>query len=62
MWRIGAWLWGRAVDEYVLLWKHALAGLGGGVHYHAARIPGGEGAPSLGRFYPHLNIQLGYAF
>lgn len=53
---------GASVGYSLLLWNRVLAGLGGGVQYHAARIPGGDGPPSFGRFYPQLEIQLGYAF
>jgi hypothetical protein len=53
---------GASVGYTFLLWKHLLAGLGAGVQYHAARIPGGEGKPSFALLYPHLDIQLGYAF
>lgn len=49
---IGAGLIGRSV----------LLGGGGGLQFHAAHIPGGGGAPSFARLYPHLDIQLGYAF
>ena len=53
---------GASVGYSFLLWKHLIAGLGFGAQYHAARIPGGEGKPSFGLFYPHLDVQVGYAF
>ncbi|MEP7126735.1 MAG: hypothetical protein ABJE95_37745 [Byssovorax sp.] len=53
---------GASVGYTLLLWKHVLAGLGGGLQYHAARIPRGEGPPSFGRLFPQLEIQVGYAF
>ena len=53
---------GASVGYSLLLWNHVLAGLGVGVQSHAAGIPGGEGTPSFARLYPHLDIQLGYAF
>ncbi len=53
---------GLSVGYSWLFNESVLFGLGGGVQYHAAKIPGGDTPPSFSRFYPHLDIQLGYAF
>jgi hypothetical protein len=53
---------GLSVGYSALFGDSVLFGLGGGVQFHAAKIPGGSTPPSFARFYPHLDIQLGYAF
>jgi len=47
---------------YNLVGAVVFLGLGMGVQYHAAHIPGGDTPPSFSRFYPQVEIQLGYAF
>jgi hypothetical protein len=56
------WAAGLSVGYSILLGRSVLVGAGGGLQFHAAHIPGGGGAPSFARLYPHLDIQLGYAF
>ena len=53
---------GVSVGYSALLTESVLLGGGFGAQYHAARIAGGEGPPSFSRFYPQLDIQLGYVF
>jgi hypothetical protein len=56
-------IWAAGLSAgYSLLFGPVLVGLGGGLQFHAAHIPGGAGAPSFARLYPHLDIHLGYAF
>jgi len=45
-----------------MITKSVLLGGGLGIQYHAARIPGGDTPPSYSRFYPQVEIQLGYVF
>lgn len=69
--------WGRRKDERIagpisaagvsvgysaLLGSSVLLGGGFGLQVHAAKIPGGDGPPSFSRFYPQVEIQLGYVF
>lgn len=56
------WAFGESVGWTWRVADVILLGLGGGVQYHAARIPGGSGPPSFGRIYPQLDIQAGWAF
>lgn len=56
------WAFGQSVGYSIVVAERVLLGLGVGVQYHAARIPGGDGPPSFGRLYPQLDIQAGYAF
>ena len=56
------WAAGLSVGYSVLAFRSLLLGLGGGLQFHAAHIPGGGAAPSFARLYPHLDIQVGYAF
>ena len=53
---------GASVGYSALLGGPVLLGGGLGVQYHAAKIPGGEGPPRFSRFYPQVEIQLGYVF
>ena len=52
---------GASVGYSTFLGKSVLLGGGLGMQYHAAKIPG-EGPPRFSRFYPQVDIQLGYAF
>jgi len=56
------WAAGASVGYTALLTRAVFLGLGMGVQYHAAQIPGGDTPPSFSRFYPQVEIQLGYAF
>jgi hypothetical protein len=56
------WAVGASVGYSALLTRALLVGLGLGLQYHAAHIPGGDGPPSFSRPYPQVEIQLGYAF
>jgi hypothetical protein len=53
---------GVSVGYSALLGSSVLLGGGLGFQYHAARIPGGDGPPSFSRYYPQVDIQLGYLF
>ena len=53
---------GASVGYSALLGSSVLVGGGLGLQYHAAKIPGGEGAPRFSRYYPQVDIQLGYLF
>lgn len=52
---------GLSVGYSGLIGRHVLLGGGLGAQYHAAKIPG-EGPPRFSRFYPQVEIQLGYVF
>jgi len=39
-----------------------LLGGGLGLQYHAADIPGGSGPPRFSRYYPQVDINVGYLF
>ncbi len=52
---------GVSVGYSALLGDSVLLGGGLGLQYHEARIPGGNGPPSFSRYYPQVDIQLGYA-
>lgn len=52
---------GASVGYSALLGDSVLLGGGLGVQYHEARIPGGDGPPRFSRYYPQVDIQLGYA-
>jgi hypothetical protein len=52
---------GVSVGYSALLGESILLGGGLGLQYHEARIPGGDGAPRFSRYYPQVDIQLGYA-
>jgi hypothetical protein len=52
---------GMSVGYSALLGDSVLLGGGLGIQYHEARIPGGEGPPRFSRYYPQVEIQLGYA-
>ncbi len=56
------WAVGASVGYTLLVSRAVFVGLGAGVQYHAAQIPGGEQPPSFSRLYPQIEIQLGYAF
>jgi hypothetical protein len=53
---------GASVGYSTLLGGSILLGGGLGIQYHAAKIPGGDGPPRFSRFYPQVEIQVGYAF
>jgi len=53
---------GVSVGYSALLGESVLLGGGLGVQYHAADIPGGDGPPRFSRYYPQVDIQLGYVF
>ena len=53
---------GTSVGYSTLLGSSVLLGGGFGIQYHAAKIPGGEGPPRFSRYYPQVDIQLGYLF
>jgi hypothetical protein len=53
---------GASVGYSALLGSSVLLGGGFGLQYHAAKIPGGEGPPRFSRYYPQVDIQLGYLF
>jgi hypothetical protein len=53
---------GASVGYSALLGGPVLLGGGLGLQYHAAKIPGGDGPPRFSRFYPQVEIQLGYVF
>lgn len=53
---------GVSVGYSILLGSSVLLGGGMGLQIHAARIPRGDGPPSFSRFYPQVEIQLGYVF
>lgn len=52
---------GVSVGYSALLGESILLGGGLGIQYHEARIPGGDSAPRFSRYYPQVDIQLGYA-
>ena len=52
---------GVSVGYSALLGDSVLLGGGLGLQYHEARIPGGDGPPRFSRYYPQVDIQLGYA-
>lgn len=52
---------GASVGYSGLITRSILLGGGLGIQYHAAKIPG-EGPPRFSRFYPQVEIQLGYVF
>ena len=52
---------GVSVGYSALLGEAILLGGGLGIQYHAAKIPG-EGPPRFSRFYPQVEIQVGYVF
>jgi hypothetical protein len=52
---------GVSLGYSALLGESILLGGGLGLQYHEARIPGGDGAPRFSRYYPQVDIQLGYA-
>lgn len=53
---------GVSAGYSALLGSSVLLGGGLGVQYHAAKIPGGGGPPRFSRYYPQVDIQLGYLF
>jgi hypothetical protein len=53
---------GTSVGYSALLGSSVLLGGGFGIQYHAAKIPGGDGPPRFSRYYPQVDIQLGYLF
>lgn len=53
---------GVSIGYSALLGQSVLLGGGLGVQYHAADIPGGDGPPRFSRYYPQVDIQLGYLF
>jgi hypothetical protein len=52
---------GVSVGYSALLGESILVGGGLGIQYHEARIPGGDAPPRFSRYYPQVDIQLGYA-
>ncbi len=52
---------GVSVGYSALIGESVLLGGGLGIQYHEARIPGGDGPPRFSRYYPQVDIQLGYA-
>ena len=52
---------GVSAGYSALLGESILLGGGLGIQYHEARIPGGDSAPRFSRYYPQVDIQLGYA-
>ena len=53
---------GVSVGYSALIGESVLLGGGLGIQYHAADIVGGDGPPSFSRYYPQVDIQLGYLF
>ena len=53
---------GASIGYSALLGSSVLLGGGFGFQYHAAKIPGGDGPPRFSRYYPQVDIQLGYLF
>ena len=53
---------GTSIGYSALLGSSVLLGGGFGIQYHAAKIPGGDGPPRFSRYYPQVDIQLGYLF
>lgn len=53
---------GVSVGYSALLGESVLLGGGLGVQYHAADIPGGDSPPRFSRYYPQVDIQVGYVF
>jgi hypothetical protein len=53
---------GVSVGYSGMITRSVLLGGGLGLQYHQARIPGGDTPPSFSRFYPQVEIQLGYVF
>jgi hypothetical protein len=53
---------GVSVGYSALLGESVLLGGGLGLQYHAADIPGGDGPPRFSRYYPQVEIQVGYVF
>lgn len=53
---------GLSIGYSGMITKSVLLGGGLGIQYHAARIAGGDTPPSFSRFYPQVEIQLGYVF
>ncbi|MEA2745890.1 MAG: hypothetical protein QOI41_33 [Myxococcales bacterium] len=52
---------GVSIGYSALLGDSILLGGGLGIQYHEARIPGGDSPPRFSRYYPQVEIQLGYA-
>lgn len=53
---------GLSLGYSAMLSKAILLGGGFGLQVHSAQIPGGNDPPSFSRFYPQVEIQLGYVF
>jgi len=53
---------GLSVGYSAMLSRAILLGGGFGLQVHSAQIPGGNDPPSFSRFYPQVEIQLGYVF
>lgn len=53
---------GASVGYSALLGSSILLGGGLGIQYHAAKIPGGDGPPRFSRYYPQVDINVGYLF
>lgn len=53
---------GLSLGYSTMLSKAILLGGGFGLQVHSAQIPGGNDPPSFSRFYPQVEIQLGYVF
>ena len=61
--RLGSvWAVGASAGYAFLFWKRVLGSVGAGAQYNAARFLGGAGSPSFGRFFPTVDLNLGYAF
>ncbi len=54
------WAVGASVGYTAFVSSAVFLGGGLGLQYHAASIPGGDGPPSYSRFYPQVEIQLGF--
>ncbi|MBK7582960.1 MAG: hypothetical protein IPI67_22540 [Myxococcales bacterium] len=60
--RGSVWAVGASAGYTGLVSETVLVGGGFGAQYHTAHIPGSSGPPSFARFYPQVEIQLGYVF
>jgi len=55
------WAAGASAGYAFRLGGSVVLAVGAGAQYHATHVLGGDGPPSFGRFYPTLDINLGYA-
>lgn len=56
------WAIGLSVGYAILLVRHLHISLGLGAQYHAAAFQGIDTSPSFGRFFPTVDIIVGYAW